>query len=66
MVQTIKGKGACALVTARNSTLAKAFPMMEAVEVEDGLKEDSRWQLIERILATGPFQKSGRLRGLLR
>jgi len=29
------------------------------------LKEDARWQLIERILATGPFQKSERLRELL-
>jgi hypothetical protein len=40
--------------------------MLEAVEVEDALKEDARWQLIERILATGPFQKSARLRELLR
>jgi hypothetical protein len=40
--------------------------MLEAIEVEDALKEDARWQLIERILATGPFQKSGRLRELLR
>jgi hypothetical protein len=40
--------------------------MLEEVEVEDALKEDARWQLIERILATGPFQKSGRLRELLR
>jgi hypothetical protein len=40
--------------------------MLEAVEVEDALKEDVRWQLIERILATGPFQKSVRLQELLR
>jgi len=40
--------------------------MLEAVEVGDALKQDARWQLIERILATGPFQKSGRLRELLR
>jgi hypothetical protein len=40
--------------------------MLEAVEVEDALKEDARWQLIERILATGPFQKSVRLQELLR
>jgi hypothetical protein len=40
--------------------------MLEAVEVEDALKEDARWQLIERILASGPFQKSARLRELLR
>jgi hypothetical protein len=33
--------------------------------VDDDLKTDPRWQLIERILATGPFQKSGRLRELL-
>jgi hypothetical protein len=40
--------------------------MLDAVEVEDALMEDSRLQLIERILATGPFQKSGRLRELFR
>ena len=33
--------------------------------MDNDLKEDARWQLIERILATGPFQKSGRLRELL-
>ena len=40
--------------------------MLEAIEIEESLKEDVRWQLIERILSTGPFQKSGRLRELLR
>ncbi len=33
--------------------------------VENDLIDDPRWHLIERILATGPFQKSGRLRELL-
>jgi hypothetical protein len=36
-----------------------------AAAVENDLLDDPRWQLIERILATGPFQKSGRLRELL-
>jgi hypothetical protein len=34
-------------------------------EVEAELREDSRWQLIERITASAPFQKSARLRDLL-
>ena len=34
--------------------------------VQDDLEQDERWQLIERILATGPFQKSVRLPDLLR
>ncbi len=34
--------------------------------VLDDLEGDERWQLIERILATGPFQKSVRLPDLLR
>ena len=38
---------------------------LQTAEVDDDLKTDPRWQLIERILATGPFQKSGRLRELL-
>ncbi|HWH57746.1 MAG TPA: hypothetical protein VN682_08955 [Terriglobales bacterium] len=40
-------------------------PLPQTAEAENRLKEDPRWQLIERILATGPFQKSGRLRELL-
>jgi hypothetical protein len=39
--------------------------LLQTSEVDDDLKTDPRWQLIERILATGPFQKSGRLRELL-
>ncbi len=35
------------------------------IPVENDLINDPRWQLIDRILATGPFQKSGRLRELL-
>lgn len=38
---------------------------LQTAEVDADLKTDPRWQLIERILATGPFQKSGRLRELL-
>lgn len=34
--------------------------------VLEGLEQDERWLLIERILATGPFQKSVRLPDLLR
>ncbi len=34
--------------------------------VPEGLEHDERWLLIERILATGPFQKSVRLPHLLR
>ncbi len=34
-------------------------------EVDPGLREDARWQLIERIVASPPFQKSARLRDLL-
>lgn len=41
------------------------FSLLDATEVQDDLKSDARWQLIERILSTGPFQKSGRLRELL-
>jgi hypothetical protein len=33
--------------------------------VEEQLKSDPRWQLLERILATPPFQKSSRLPSLL-
>lgn len=43
----------------------RVSPSVQTTEVENGLREDARWQLIERILATGPFQKSGRLRELL-
>jgi hypothetical protein len=39
--------------------------LLDASEVQNDLKSDARWQLIERILSTGPFQKSGRLRELL-
>lgn len=38
---------------------------LETTGLSGDLKTDPRWQLIERILATGPFQKSGRLRELL-
>jgi hypothetical protein len=34
-------------------------------EVDPALSTDARWQLIERIVASPPFQKSGRLRDLL-
>jgi len=36
------------------------------MEVNTDLKTDPRWQLIERITASGSFQKSARLRDLLR
>ncbi len=36
------------------------------MEVEQELKADARWQLIERITASPPFQKSARIRELLR
>ena len=35
-------------------------------EVDPELQADTRWQLIERITASAPFQKSARLRDLLR
>jgi hypothetical protein len=35
-------------------------------EMEPELREDSRWQLIERITASASFQKSAKLRDLLR
>jgi hypothetical protein len=35
-------------------------------EVDPELRADARWQLIERITASPPFQKSARLRDLLR
>jgi hypothetical protein len=35
-------------------------------EVDPELRTDARWQLIERITASPPFQKSARLRDLLR
>ena len=34
-------------------------------EVDPALRADARWQLIERIVASPPFQKSARLRDLL-
>jgi len=34
-------------------------------EVDQALRADARWQLIERIVASPPFQKSARLRDLL-
>jgi len=36
-----------------------------ATEVDPALRTDARWQLIERIVSSTPFQKSGRLRDLL-
>jgi hypothetical protein len=36
------------------------------MEVDSDLRADARWQLIERITASPPFQKSTRLRELLR
>lgn len=35
------------------------------VALEEEFKSDPRWQLLERILLTGPFQKSSRLPTLL-
>jgi hypothetical protein len=35
-------------------------------KVEPALQADARWQLIERIIASPPFQKSARLKDLLR
>src|ERR1022692_1161195 len=35
-------------------------------EADPELRADARWQLIERITASPPFQKSARLRDLLR
>src|ERR1700722_10074735 len=35
------------------------------MEVDSELRADARWQLIERITASPPFQKSARLRDLL-
>ena len=43
----------------------KVSTSFQIANVENDLTDDPRWQLIERILATGPFQKSGRLRELL-
>src|ERR1700733_11679604 len=34
-------------------------------EVDPALRADARWQLIERIVASPPFQKSARLKDLL-
>ena len=34
-------------------------------EVDPALRADARWQLIERIIASPPFQKSARLKDLL-
>ena len=36
------------------------------MEVDTDLKTDPRWQLIEKITASSSFQKSARLRDLLR
>jgi hypothetical protein len=36
------------------------------MEADPALRADARWQLIERITASPPFQKSARLRDLLR
>src|SRR3984957_6001919 len=36
------------------------------MEVDSDLRADARWQLIERITASPPFQKATRLRELLR
>jgi hypothetical protein len=40
--------------------------VLNLVDVEENLKCDARWQLIERIVHTEPFKKSTRLPGLLR
>jgi hypothetical protein len=45
--------------------VVKLSSSLQTVTVENDLIDDPRWQLIDRILATGPFQKSGRLRELL-
>ena len=39
-------------------------PTTHSVVIDDLLR-DERWQLVQRILASSPFQKSGRLRDLL-
>jgi hypothetical protein len=39
--------------------------LLQTAPKNTDLSDDPRWQLIERILATGPFHKSGRLRELL-
>ncbi len=47
------------------SQAVKVSTSLQIANVENDLVDDPRWQLIERILSTGPFQKSGRLRELL-
>lgn len=44
----------------------EVFVLSPLGEVGPDLRADLRWQLIERILQTGPFQKSSRLPDLLR
>ncbi len=34
-------------------------------EVDSGLRQDVRWQLVERVLASGDFQRAGQLRRIL-
>lgn len=47
------------------ATIPTSGQLPDIVQREIDLTEDARWHLIERILATGPFQKSERLRELL-
>ncbi len=52
--------------TAQNQVESVADATRTGVtEVDPALRTDARWQLIERIVASPPFQKSGRLRDLL-
>ena len=55
----------CVQDCSHSDSMSCGWDRTRMMEVEPALQADARWQLIERITASPPFQKSARLRELL-
>src|ERR1017187_864673 len=55
----------CVLKCSHSDSVRFGWDRTRIMKVESALQADTRWQLIERIVASPPFQKSARLRDLL-
>ena len=55
----------CVLKCSHSDSVRFGWDRTRIMKVESALQADTRWQLIERITASPPFQKSARLRDLL-
>src|ERR1035437_3892384 len=55
----------CVLKCSHSDSVSRGWDRTRIMKVESALQADTRWQLIERITASPPFQKSARLKDLL-